>query len=157
MTVGRTAARVFADQLVIHGATRVFGVPGESYLDLLDAIYDTPSLEFVTCRNEGGAAMMADAYGKLTGQPGVCAVTRGPGATNASSGVHVAQQDATPFILLVGQVGRHMIGREAFQEIDYQQMFGRIAKWVSYIDNADRIPEIISHAFHTATSGRPGP
>lgn len=157
MTQDRTAARVLADQLVIHGADRIFGVPGESYLDLLDAIYETPTLSFVTCRNEGGAAMMADAYGKLTGRPGICAVTRGPGATNASSGVHVAQQDATPFILLVGQVGRQMIGRGAFQEIDYQQMFGRIAKLVSYVDDATRIPEILSHAFHTATSGRPGP
>ena len=157
MTGKRTGGRILADQLLIHGTTRIFGVPGESYLGFLDALYEIPALKFVTCRQEGGAAMMADAYAKLTGQPGICAVTRGPGATNGSSGVHVAQQDATPFIYLVGQVGRKMVGRYAFQEIDYQQMFGKIAKLVAQIEDPARIPEIVSHAFHVATSGRSGP
>ncbi|MGD1876409.1 MAG: thiamine pyrophosphate-binding protein [Kiloniellaceae bacterium] len=149
--------RILVDQLVAEGVDRVFGVPGESYLAVLDALYDTPEITYHLCRQEGGAAMMADAYGKLTGQPGICFVTRGPGATSASAGVHVAFQDSTPMILFIGQVGRGMTEREAFQEIDYRRMFGQMAKWVAEIDDARRIPEMVSRAFHTATSGRPGP
>ena len=136
----RTGGQILADQLQIHGVDMAFGVPGESYLGLLDALYDTP-IRYVICRQEGGAAMMAEAYGKLTGRPGIAMVTRGPGATNASPGVHIARQDSTPMILLVGQVAREMRGREAFQEIDYRQMFGSIAKWVHEIDDPARIPE----------------
>jgi acetolactate synthase-1/2/3 large subunit len=136
----------------------IFGVPGESYLAVLDALYDyRDSMPFIVCRQEGGAAMMAEAYGKLTGSPGICMVTRAPGATNASSGVHVARQDSTPMILFIGQVGRGMMDREAFQEIDFRRMFGQMAKWVAQIDDAARIPEYVSRAFHTAVSGRPGP
>jgi acetolactate synthase-1/2/3 large subunit len=135
----------------------VFGVPGESFLAALDGMYQKQRVRFVNARQEGGATMMADAYGKLTGQPGIAFATRGPGATNASSGVHVAFQDSTPMILLLGQVGRDMMEREAFQEIDYRQMFGPMSKWVAQIDDARRIPEFISRAFFTATSGRPGP
>lgn len=140
------------------GATRCFGVPGESYLDVLDALHDTQGeLDFVLCRNEGGAAFMAEAYGKLTGQPGICMVTRGPGATNASIGVHTAMQNSSPMILFVGQVGTDMRDREAFQEIDYRAFYGSVAKWVVEIDEVDRIPELISRAWSTALSGRPGP
>ncbi|MGF1630776.1 MAG: thiamine pyrophosphate-binding protein [Kiloniellaceae bacterium] len=149
--------RILVDQLVAEGTDRIFGVPGESYLAVLDALYDTPEIAYHLCRQEGGAAMMADAYGKLTGRPGICFVTRGPGATSASAGVHVAFQDSTPMILFIGQVGRGMTEREAFQEIDYRRMFGQMAKWVAEIDDAQRIPEMVSRAFHTATSGRPGP
>jgi acetolactate synthase I/II/III large subunit len=149
--------RILVDQLVAEGVDRIFGVPGESYLAVLDALYDTPEIAYHLCRQEGGAAMMADAYGKLTGRPGICFVTRGPGATSASAGVHVAFQDSTPMILFIGQVGRGMTEREAFQEIDYRRMYGQMAKWVAEIDDARRIPEMVSHAFHTATSGRPGP
>ena len=152
----RTGGRLLVDQLVVHGADLAFGVPGESYLAVLDALYDSP-LRFVSCRHEVGAANMADAYGKLTGRPGICMVTRGPGATHAAGGIHTAFQDSTPLILLIGQVGRGMMGREAFQEIDYRHMFGPMAKWVDQIESADRIPELISRAFHVATSGRPGP
>jgi len=152
----RTGGRLLVDQLVVHGAEVAFGVPGESYLAVLDALYDAP-LRFVSCRHEVGAANMADAYGKLTGRPGICMVTRGPGATHAAGGIHTADQDSTPLILLIGQVGREMMGREAFQEIDYRHMFGPMAKWVEQIDSADRIPELVSRAFHVATSGRPGP
>ena len=152
----RTGGRLLVDQLVVHGVDVAFGVPGESYLAVLDALYDAP-IRFVTCRHEVGAANMADAYGKLTGRPGICMVTRGPGATHAAGGIHTAFQDSTPLILLIGQVGRDMMGREAFQEIDYRHMFGPMAKWVEQIDDADRIPELISRAFHVATSGRPGP
>ena len=123
---------------------------------MLDALHDAP-IRFVSCRHEVGAANMADAYGKLTGRPGICMVTRGPGATHAAGGIHTAYQDSTPLILLIGQVGREMMEREAFQEIDYRQMFGPMAKWVAQIDSADRIPELVSRAFHVATSGRPGP
>jgi acetolactate synthase-1/2/3 large subunit len=154
---GRTGAQILVDQLKIHGADTIFGVPGESYLAVLDALYDANSIRLVTCRQEGGAAMMADAYGKLTGRPGLCFVTRGPGATNASSGLHVASQDSTPMILFIGQVARGQMEREAFQEIDYRRMFGQMAKWVAQIDDPRRIPEFLSRAFHTATSGRPGP
>ena len=139
-----------------QGVTRVFCVPGESYLDVLDGLYDA-DIQVVTARHEGGAAMMADADGKMTGRPGICMVTRGPGATNASAGIHIAAQDSTPLVMLVGQIGRDMRGREAFQEVDYRALFGGMAKWVEEIDRVDRIPEILSHAFHIAQSGRPGP
>jgi acetolactate synthase-1/2/3 large subunit len=136
----------------------IFGVPGESYLAVLDALYDHErDMPYIVCRQEGGAAMMAEAYGKLTGEPGICMVTRGPGATNASAGLHVARQDSTPMILIVGQVGRSMRDREAFQEIDYRRMFGEVSKWVAEIEEAARIPEYVARAFATATSGRPGP
>lgn len=153
----RTGGRVLVDQLRLHGADTLFGVPGESYLGVLDALYDVPELRFVICRQEGGAAMMADAYGKLTGRPGIAFVTRGPGATNASAGVHVAQQDSTPMILFIGQIERAARERDAFQEVDYRQMFGGIAKWVAQIEDAARIPEFVHRAFMTATAGRPGP
>ena len=152
----RTGGRLVVDQLVVHGVDIAFGVPGESYLAVLDALYDAP-IRFVACRHEVGAANMADAYGKLTGRPGICMVTRGPGATHAAGGIHTAFQDSTPLILLIGQVGRDMMGREAFQEIDYRHMFGPMAKWVEQIDDPSRIPELLSRAFHVATSGRPGP
>ncbi|MET3838018.1 thiamine pyrophosphate-binding protein [Bradyrhizobium sp. OAE829] len=153
----RTGGHILIDQLALHGADTVFGVPGESFLAALDGMYQNQQVRFVNSRHEGGAAMMADAYGKLTGKPGIAFATRGPGATNASAGVHVAFQDSTPMILLLGQVGRDMMEREAFQEIDYRQMFGPMTKWVAQIDDARRIPEFISRAFYTATSGRPGP
>lgn len=152
----RTAARVLVDQLRIQGVERAACVPGESYLSVLDALIDS-DIDLLTCRAEGGAAMMAEAYGKLTGRPGICFVTRGPGATNASPGVHIASQDSTPMILFVGQVDRGMRGREAFQELDYPAVFGTMAKWVVEIDRADRIPEIIARAFRVALQGRPGP
>ena len=152
----RPGGRILVDQLELHGAELAFGVPGESYLAVLDALHDSP-ICYVVCRHEVGAANMADAYGKLTGRPGICMVTRGPGATHASGGIHTAFQDSTPVILLIGQVGRDMLEREAFQEIDYRQMFGPMAKWVAQIDEVERIPELVARAFHTATSGRPGP
>jgi acetolactate synthase-1/2/3 large subunit len=138
------------------GAGRVFCVPGESYLPVLDALHDA-AIPVTVCRQEGGAAMMAEAWGKLTGRPGICMVTRGPGATNAAAGLHVAQQDSTPMILFVGQIETGMRGRDAFQEVDYRQMFGGIAKWVAEIEDPARIPEMLSRAYHVATSGRPGP
>ena len=153
----RTGGRVLVDQLVAQGADLVFGVPGESYLEILDALHDTPSLRYVTCRHEGGAANMAEAYGKLTGRPGLCMVTRGPGATHASVGVHTAFQDGTPLIVMVGQVPRDQRGREAFQELDYGAVFGSMTKWVVEIDDPGRIPELVARAFRTAMSGRPGP
>ncbi len=152
----RTGGEILVDALKRHGVTNAFGVPGESYLAVLDALHDS-DISFTICRQEGGAAMMADAYARLTGTPGICMVTRGPGATNASAGLHISQQDSVPVILLVGQVARWMVDREAFQEIDYRRMFGQVAKWVAQIDSADRIPEYLNRAFHTATSGRPGP
>src|SRR5437868_2043308 len=152
----REGGRVLVDQLKIHGVERVFGVAGESFLPVLDAFCDV-DIPFVTCRQEGGAAMMAEAYGKLTGRPGVCFVTRGPGATNASAGVHIAHQDSTPMILFIGQVGRGALDREAFQEVEYRLMFAPLCKWVAQIERADRIPEYLSRAFHLATAGRPGP
>lgn len=152
------AADHLVDLLIAQGTNRIFGVPGESYLPVLDAIYERQnSIEFVTFRQEGGAAMAADAYGKLTGRPGICFVTRAPGATNASAGVHVAFQDSTPMILFVGQIARGTRDREAFQEVDYRRMFGQMAKWVAEIDDPSRIQEYISRAFRTALSGRPGP
>ena len=152
----RSGGQLIVDCLEAQGVERVFCVPGESYLAVLDALHDSP-IEAVVARQEGGAAMMAEADGKLTGRPGIAMVTRAPGATNASSGVHVAQQDSTPMILFVGQIGRSMRGRDAFQEVDYTRFYGGMAKWVEQIDQAERIPEIISHAFHVAMSGRPGP
>ncbi|MGX4641711.1 thiamine pyrophosphate-binding protein [Massilia sp. SYSU DXS3249] len=152
----RTGGQILVDALHVHGVDTAFGVPGESYLDVLDALHDS-SIRFVINRQEGGAAFMAEAYGKLTGKPGICFVTRGPGATNASIGVHTAYQDSTPMILFIGQVGNDFIDREAFQEIDYRRMYGEMAKWVAQIDRADRIPEYMARAFQIATSGRPGP
>ena len=140
-----------------HGVRMAFSVAGESYLEVLDALYDAPEIRLVTCRQEGGAAFMAEAYGKLTGEPGVLLVTRGPGACNASIGVHTAFQDSTPMIVLVGQVARHQIDREAFQEVDFRKMYAPLAKWVTQIDMAERVPELLNQAFQVATSGRPGP
>jgi acetolactate synthase-1/2/3 large subunit len=154
--VTRRGGKLLVDQLAIHGTDIVFCVPGESYLEVLDGLYDSP-IRLITCRQEAGAANMADAYGKLTGRPGICIVTRGPGATQASVGVHTAFQDSTPMILLVGQVASDQVEREAFQEIDYRRMFGPMAKWVAQIDRADRIPEYVARAFATACAGRPGP
>ena len=152
----RTGGQILVDALKIHGVDTAFGVPGESYLDVLDALHDS-DIRFIINRQEGGAAFMADAYGKMTGKPGICFVTRGPGATNASIGVHTAFQDSTPMILFIGQVGNDFTDREAFQEIDYRRMYGQMAKWVAQIDSVDRIPEYIARAFQTATSGRQGP
>lgn len=152
----RTAARVLVDQLIAQGVDRATCVPGESYLAVLDALIDS-EIDLLTCRAEGGAAMMAEAYGKLTGRPGICFVTRGPGATNASPGLHIAMQDSTPLILFVGQIERGMRDREAFQELDYRATFGALAKWVVEIDDAARIPEIVARAFRVAMQGRPGP
>lgn len=154
----RTGGQVLVDQLKIHGVDTAFGVPGESYLAVLDALHDARNVvRFVICRQEAGAANMAEAHGKLTGQPGICFVTRGPGACHAAVGLHTGFQDSTPMILFIGQVARDMMEREAFQEVDYRRMFGQMAKWVAQIDDARRIPEFVSHAFHLATSGRPGP
>ncbi|MDR3511660.1 MAG: thiamine pyrophosphate-binding protein [Caulobacteraceae bacterium] len=152
----RTAAQALVDQLVIHGVEHVFCVPGESYLGVLDALIDSP-ITVTVCRQEGGAAMMAEAVGKATGKPGVCFVTRGPGATNASAGIHIAQQDSTPMIMFVGQVDRGLREREAWQELDYRAVFGAMTKWTTELDVAERTPEIVSRAFHTAVNGRPGP
>jgi len=154
----RHGGRILADALVGHGVQLAFGVPGESYLPVLDGFYDVrDQLKFVICRQEGGASYMAEAYGKLTGQPGVLFVTRGPGATNGAVGVHTAFQDSTPMVVFVGQVGNEFVEREAFQEIDYRRMYGPMTKWVAQIDRVERIPEYVSHAFHTAMAGRPGP
>jgi acetolactate synthase-1/2/3 large subunit len=143
---------------VALGATKGFGVPGESYLAVLDALHDTRGkLDYVLCRNEGGAAFMAAAWGKLTGSPGICFVTRGPGVTNASIGIHTAMQDSAPMIIFVGQVGTDMRDREAFQEIDYRAMFGTVAKWAVEIDRVERVPELLARAWTTAVTGRPGP
>ncbi|WBS03969.1 thiamine pyrophosphate-binding protein [Pseudoduganella sp. SL102] len=152
----RSGGQILVDALKIHGVDTAFGVPGESYLDVLDALHES-DIRFVINRQEGGAAFMADAYGKMTGKPGICFVTRGPGATNASIGVHTAYQDSTPMILFIGQVGGDFIDREAFQEVDYRRMYGQMAKWVAQIDRAERIPEYLARAFQVATSGRQGP
>ncbi len=152
----RSGGRLLVDQLALHGVDLAFGVPGESYLPVLDALLDSP-IRFVTTRHEGGAVNMAEAVGKLTGRPGVCLVTRGPGATHAAGGLHTAFQDGTPLLLLIGQIARADRERQAFQEVDYRRAFGEMAKWVAEIDSADRIPELIQRAFATATSGRPGP
>jgi acetolactate synthase I/II/III large subunit len=154
--VRRHGGKLLADQLSVHGADTVFSVPGESFIALLDGLYESP-IRLITCRHEASAANMADAYGKLTGRPGIAVVTRGPGATQASVGVHTAFQDSTPLILLVGQVASDQEEREAFQEIDYRRMFGPMSKWVAQIDRADRIPEYVGRAFSTACAGRPGP
>ena len=149
--------QILANALVRQGVDIAFGVPGESFLPLLNGLVDHPNFRFITCRQEGGAAYMAEAYAKLTGQAGVLMVTRGPGASNAMIGMHTAYQDATPMVLLVGQVGTDMVEREAFQEIDYRRMYSECAKWVGSIDRVDRIDEFVSHAFHVAQAGRKGP
>jgi acetolactate synthase I/II/III large subunit len=154
----RPGGKLLADALVAQGVTHCFAVPGESYLDLLDGLYAVRNrIQLVTCRFEAGAVHMAEAYGKLTGRPGVAIVTRGPGACHASIGVHVAMQDSTPLVLLVGQIPVQETDRESFQEVDYRRMFAPLAKWVTQIDDARRIPELIAHAFDVAVSGRPGP
>jgi acetolactate synthase-1/2/3 large subunit len=152
----RTGGQLIVDALEANGVDRLYSVPGESYLAVLDALHDS-TIENVICRQEGGAAMMADCHGRLTGRPGICFVTRGPGATNASAGVHIARQDSVPMILFIGQVARRIKEREAFQEVDYKAFYGSIAKWVVEIDDAHRIPELVTRAFAVATSGRPGP
>ena len=158
MSAARHGGKILADALVAHGVKVAFGVPGESYLPVLDGLHDhRERLRFIVCRQEGGASYMAEAHGKLTGEPGVLFVTRGPGATNGSVGVHTAMQDSTPMVIFVGQVGNDMAEREAFQEIDYRRMYGPLTKWVGQIDRTERIPEYVSHAFHTAMAGRPGP
>jgi len=155
---GATGGSLLMDCLIGLGAYKGFGVPGESYLAVLDAMYDrADDFDLVLCRHEGGAAYMAEAWGKLTGAPGICFVTRGPGATNASIGIHTAMQNSSPMLVFVGQVGTDMKGREAFQEIDYTHYFGKVAKWVVEIDDADRIPELVARAWTAALSGRPGP
>ena len=154
----RNGGQLLVECLMALGATKSFGVPGESYLAVLDALHDTKGrLDYVLCRQEGGAAFMAAAYGKLTGSPGIAFVTRGPGATNASIGVHTAMQDSAPMLLFVGQVGTDMKGREAFQELDYRAVFGTMAKWAVEIDQVERIPEIVARAWTLAVTGRPGP
>jgi len=153
----RIGGHLVADALAAQGVDTIFGVPGESYLPVLDGLYRHQDIRFVICRQEGGAAFMADAYAKLTGKPGVLMVTRGPGATNASIGIHTAHQDSSPMVVLVGQVGNDMMDREAFQEIDYRRMFGPMVKWVAQVDQVQRIPEYFAHAFQLANSGRKGP
>src|SRR5690625_3667476 len=152
----RLGGHILVEQLKQQGVEQVFCVPGESYLAVLDGLHDA-DIALTVCRQEGGAAMIDEDYGKLTGQPGICMVTRGPGATNAYAGVHIDKQDSTPMILFVGQIQRDMREREAFQEMDYKRVFGDQCKWVTEIDQIQRIPEILSRAFHIATSGRPGP
>jgi acetolactate synthase-1/2/3 large subunit len=154
----RHGGRILADALAAQGVRLAFGVPGESYLPVLDGLHDLRDrISFIVCRQEGGAAYMAEAYGKLTGEPGILFVTRGPGASNAAVGVHTGFQDSTPMVVFIGQVGNEFAEREAFQEMDYRRMYGQMAKWVAQIDRVERIPEYVSHAFHTATAGRPGP
>ena len=154
----RSGGRILVDALRTHGVETVFCVPGESYLEVLDALHDVrDAIRLIVCRQDGGASYMAEAYGKATGKPGICFVTRGPGATNASIGVHTAFQDSTPMILFIGQVPGEFAEREAFQEIDYRRMYGQMAKWVASIHRADRVAEYVSRAFHVAMSGRPGP
>jgi acetolactate synthase-1/2/3 large subunit len=154
----RTGGQILVDNLLLQGVDLAFCVPGESYLAVLDALYDVRErLRLIVCRQEGGAAYMGEAYGKLTGRPGIVFVTRGPGASNAAIGIHTAQQDSTPLVVFVGQVGGDFRDREAFQEVDYVRMYGGIAKWVAQIDRAERIPEYVAHAFRVATSGRRGP
>src|SRR5690242_10920286 len=143
----RTGGEILVDQLLVHGVQHVFCVPGESYLAALDAFYDRP-IKLTVCRQEGGATMAAEAIGKATGRPGVVFVTRGPGATNASPGIHIARQDSTPLIVFVGQVAREMREREALQEVDYRAAVGTIAKWVTEIDHAARIPELLPRQFY---------
>ena len=152
----RTGGQILVNQLEVQGVERIFCVPGESYLAVLDALHDA-SIDVVICRQEGGATMMADAQARLTGRPGVVFVTRGPGATNASPGIHIAEHDSVPLILFIGQIERSMRERGAFQEMNFRSFFGSTAKWVTEIDDCARIPEIISRAFHVAMQGRPGP
>lgn len=152
----KTGGQLIVDALEANGVDRIYCVPGESYLAVLDALHDSP-IKTIVCRQEGGAAMMADCHGKLTGRPGVCFVTRGPGATNASAGVHIAMQDSTPMLLFIGQIAAHVKHREGFQEVDYKRFFGDIAKWVVEIEDPARVPELVTRAFAVATSGRPGP
>ncbi|HWI38238.1 MAG TPA: thiamine pyrophosphate-binding protein [Burkholderiales bacterium] len=154
----RHGGKILADALAAQGVKIAFGVPGESYLPVLDGLHDLRDrMQFIVCRQEGGASYAAEAYGKLTGEPGVLFVTRGPGATNGSIGVHTGFQDSTPMVVFIGQVPNEFVEREAFQEIDYRRMYGQMAKWVAQIDRVERIPEYVSHAFHTACAGRPGP
>ncbi len=154
----RHGGKILADALAAQGVELAFGVPGESYLPVLDGLYDLRDrLRFIVCRQEGGASYMAEAYGKLTGEPGVLFVTRGPGASNGAIGVHTGFQDSTPMVVFIGQVPNEFAEREAFQEIDYRRMYGQMAKWVAQIDRVERIPEYVSRAFHTAVAGRPGP
>jgi acetolactate synthase-1/2/3 large subunit len=154
----RHGGKILADALAEQGVRMAFGVPGESYLPVLDGLHDhRDRVDFIVCRQEGGASYMAEAYGKLTGEPGVLFVTRGPGATNGSIGLHTGFQDSTPMVAFIGQVGNEFAEREAFQEIDYRRMYGQFTKWVAQIDRVERIPEYVSHAFHTAMAGRPGP
>jgi acetolactate synthase-1/2/3 large subunit len=157
MTAKRTGGRILVDNLVAQGCDRIFHVPGESFLAVLDALHDTPQIDLVTCRQEGGVGFMACADGAMTGRPGVAFVTRGPGATNASIGVHVAMQDSQPLLLFIGDVDRGMRDREGFQEIDLPAMFAPLAKWATRIEDARRIPEYVARAWNVATSGRPGP
>ena len=152
----RHGGKILSDQLVKLGVQRVFSVPGESFLAALDGLYDS-GIPNIVCRQEGGAAMMAEAYGKMTGQPGVCFVTRGPGAANASAGIHIAMQDSTPMVLFVGQIDNRHTDRETFQEVDYKEVFGGLAKWVAQVNDTARLPEYIGRAFRVALSGRPGP
>ena len=154
----RHGGKILADALAAQGVKLAFGVPGESYLPVLDGLHDLQDrVRFIICRQEGGASYMAEAYGKLTGEPGVLFVTRGPGATNGAIGVHTGLQDSTPMVIFIGQVPNEFAEREAFQEIDYRRMYGQMAKWVGQIDRVERIPEYVSRAFHTAVAGRPGP
>src|ERR1700761_5471793 len=156
--VPRTGGRALADAPVAQGIHPAFPVPGESFLDVLDGLFDVrQKLKLVTCRFEAGAVNMAEAYGKLTGRPAAAFVTRGPGACHGAIGVHIAMQDSTPLLLFVGQIPHQDTGRDAFQEVDYGQMFAPLAKWVTQIDYAKRIPEVVAHAVDVATSGRPGP
>src|SRR5690554_2374021 len=152
----RTGGEILVDQLRIHGVDHVFCVPGESYLAVLDALHDT-DIKITVCRQEGGAAMMAEAHGKLTGKPAACFVTRAPGATNATPGVHIAYHDSTPLLVFVGQVERGVRERDALQELDYRAAFKPLAKWATEIDDVRRIPETISRAMYLSMSGRPGP
>ncbi len=156
MTQARHGGKILADQLAIEGVERVFSVPGESFLAALDGLYES-GIQNIVCRQEGGAAMMAEAHGKLTNRPGVLFVTRGPGATNASAGIHVAMQDSTPMVVFVGQIDTSHRDREAFQEVDYKRFFSPLAKWVAEVDHTARLPEYIARAFQIAQSGRPGP
>src|SRR5580658_10597134 len=153
----RCGGQILVDALRQQGVDRVYCVPGESYLPVLDALVDVPEIAVVSARHEGAAANMAEADGKLTGRPGICMVTRGPGATHASIGVHTAFQDSTPMILFIGQVARSAKDREGFQEVDFRAMFAPMAKWAAEIDSATRIPEYVARAFRVATTGRAGP
>ena len=156
MSASRTGGQVVADALVAHGVSHAFGVPGESYLAVLDALHDT-EITYVICRQEGGAAYVAEAWGRLTGDPGICMVTRGPGATNASVGIHAARENSQPMVVLIGQVATHEMGREAFQEVDYRSFLGPITKWATQVDAVDNLAETLTMAFKIAVSGRPGP